>query len=71
MSIRENVSRVLFFGLLLTMLIAPIGYAATNSQTANHNDAKFTLLQTEDTDQPVMTIACNTVDESSGGGCGG
>lgn len=71
MSIRENVSRVLFFGLLLAMLIAPISYAATNAQTANHNDAKFTLFQTEDTGQPITAIACNTSDGSSGGGCGG
>ncbi len=72
MSIRENISRVLFFGLLLTMLIVPVGYAVTNIQLASHNDAKFTLFQSEDTDDaPAAVIASDCNGGGSNGGCGG
>ncbi len=70
MSIRENVSRVLFFGLLLAMLIVPVGYAITSTQVASRDDTKFTLFHTEDSSQPIAAIACDS-DETASGGCGG
>lgn len=57
MSIRENISRVLFFGLLVAMLVAPITNIASSSKTASHNDAH--------------AIACVVNGGNSNGGCGG